>query len=86
MPEEKRTSPRVFSGLKMVFWMWGERMSKGFCYNFAVVSALLFGVGIVNNTFVGSAIAEKKKCDKCGDAASKAENNCTREGHTQSTK
>lgn len=57
-------------------------MSKGFCYSFAVVSALLFGVGIVNNAFVGSAVAEERKCKTCGHAALKAENDCKCECHT----
>ncbi|OOP56615.1 MAG: hypothetical protein AYP45_08140 [Candidatus Brocadia carolinensis] len=56
-------------------------MSKGFCYSFAVVSALVFGVGVVNPVFVGSVMAEEKKCDKCGHASSKAENDCKCECH-----
>ncbi|TVL99367.1 MAG: hypothetical protein CV087_18260 [Candidatus Brocadia sp. WS118] len=61
-------------------------MLKGFCYSFTVVGALMFGVGVIDTAFVGSAIAEEKKCDKCGHATSKAENDCKCECHMQGPK
>ncbi|KKO21017.1 MAG: hypothetical protein DCC43_07255 [Candidatus Brocadia sp.] len=54
---------------------------KGFCYSFAVVSALMFGAGVVNAAFVGSAMAEEKNCDKCGHVPAKAENDCKCDCH-----
>ena len=56
-------------------------MLKGFCYSFAVVGALMFGVGVVDTAFFGSTLAEEKKCDKCGNAASTTENDCKCECH-----
>ena len=56
-------------------------MLKKFGYSLVVVGALMFGVGIVSNVFVGSAMAEEKKCDKCGDLPSKPSKDCKCECH-----
>ncbi len=44
----------------------GEKMVKKIGYSLVVAGALWFGTGVVNTVFVGSAMAEEKKCDKCG--------------------
>ena len=51
-------------------------MLKKFGYSLVVVGALLFGVGVVNTVLVGSAMAQEKKCDKCGDLPSKPAKDC----------
>ncbi len=56
-------------------------MLKKFGYSFIVVGALMLGVGVVNTVLVGSAMAEEKKCDKCGHLPSKAEKDCKCECH-----
>ncbi|HHT9113021.1 MAG: hypothetical protein HZA47_00630 [Planctomycetes bacterium] len=57
-------------------------MLKKFGYSLVIVGALMFGVGIVNTVLVGSAMAEEKKCDKCGHLPSKAEKDCKCACHT----
>ncbi len=57
-------------------------MLKKFGYSFIVVGALMLGVGVVNTVLVGSAMAEEKKCDKCGHLPSKAEKDCKCACHT----
>ncbi|OHB86621.1 MAG: hypothetical protein A3J73_04385 [Planctomycetes bacterium RIFCSPHIGHO2_02_FULL_38_41] len=56
-------------------------MLRKFGYGLVVVGALMLGVGVVNTVFVGSAMAEETKCDKCGHMPSKAENDCKCECH-----
>jgi len=41
-------------------------MLKKFGYSMVVVGALMLSAGVVNTVLVGSAMAEEKKCDKCG--------------------
>lgn len=41
-------------------------MLKKFVYGLFVAGALMIGSGVINTSFVGSAMAEEKKCDKCG--------------------
>lgn len=41
-------------------------MLKRFGYSLVVVGVLMSGVGVVTGVLVGSAIAEEKKCAKCG--------------------
>lgn len=41
-------------------------MLKRFGYSLIVAAALMVGVGVVNTVLVGSAMAEEKKCEKCG--------------------
>jgi len=59
----------------------GIKMLKKFGYSLVIVGALMFGVGIVNTVLVGSAMAEEKKCDKCGHLPSKAEKDCKCDCH-----
>ncbi|MDN3515438.1 MAG: hypothetical protein NG747_13700 [Candidatus Brocadia sp.] len=56
-------------------------MLKRFGYSLVVVGALVLGIGVVNSVLVGTAMAEEKKCDKCGHAPSKAEKDCKCECH-----
>ncbi len=44
-------------------------MLKRVGYSLVVAGALILGVGVVNSVLVGSAMAEEKKCDKCGHTA-----------------
>lgn len=55
-------------------------MLKKFGYSLLVVGALMVGVGVVNTAFVGSAMAEENKCDKCGHTASEGKD-CKCECH-----
>ncbi len=41
-------------------------MLKRFGYSLIVATVLMVGVGVVNTVLVGSAMAEEKKCEKCG--------------------
>lgn len=45
-------------------------MLKRFGYSLIVAAALMVGVGVVNTVLVGSAMAEEKKCEKCGHTPS----------------
>ncbi len=56
-------------------------MLKRFGYGLIVAAALMVGVGVVNTVLVGSAMAEEKKCDKCGDLPSKPGKDCKCECH-----
>lgn len=56
-------------------------MLKRFGYSLIVAAALMVGVGVVNTVLVGSAMAEEKKCDKCGDLPSKPAKDCKCECH-----
>ncbi|MCF6154353.1 MAG: hypothetical protein E3K36_03680 [Candidatus Brocadia sp.] len=59
-------------------------MLKKFGYSLVVASVLMFAVGVVNTTLLGSAIAaEEKKCDKCGHFPSVPEKNCKCECHSK---
>jgi hypothetical protein len=73
----------VFSASWLKFPEYEEEkeMLKEFSYSLVVVGALMFGVGVVNTALVGSAMAEEKKCDKCGHMPSKAEKDCKCECH-----
>ena len=57
-------------------------MLKKFGYSLVVAGALMLGVGVVNTVLVGSAMAEEKKCDKCGDLPSKPAKDCKCACHT----
>ena len=61
-------------------------MLRKFGYSLVVIGALMFGVGVVNTVLVGSAMAEEKKCDKCGHLPSQKEADCKCECHHQNTK
>lgn len=61
-------------------------MLKRFGYSLVVVGALMFGFGVVNSAFIGSAVAAEKKCEKCGHLPSKAEKDCKCECHTAAKK
>ncbi len=56
-------------------------MLKKFSYSLVVAGVLLFGVGVVNTALIGPAMAEEKRCDKCGHVPSKAEKDCKCECH-----
>lgn len=56
-------------------------MLRKFGYSLVVMGALMFGVGVVNTVLVGSAMAEEKKCEKCGHTSSQAEKDCKCECH-----
>ena len=56
-------------------------MLRKFSYSLVVMSALMFGVGVVNTVLVGSAMAEEKKCEKCGHLPSQKEADCKCECH-----
>jgi len=58
-------------------------MLKKISYSIIVVGALMLGVGVVNTAFVGTAMAEEKKCDKCGHMPSKPEGGCKCECHAK---
>lgn len=58
-----------------------KEMLRKFGYSLVVMGALMFGVGVVNTALVGSAMAEEKKCDKCGHTSSQAEKDCKCECH-----
>ena len=57
-----------------------KEMLRKFGYSLVVMGALMFGVGVVNTVLVGSAMAEEKKCDKCGHTA-KESKDCKCECH-----
>ena len=56
-------------------------MLKKFGYSIIVAGALMLGVGVVNSVLVSSAMADEKKCDKCGHLPSKSEKDCKCECH-----
>ena len=58
-----------------------KEMLKKFGYSLVVMGALMFGVGVVNTVLVGSAMAEEKKCEKCGHLPSQKEADCKCECH-----
>lgn len=58
-----------------------KKMVKKFGYSLVVMGVLMFGVGVVNTALVGSAMAEEKKCEKCGHECSKPEKDCKCECH-----
>ena len=51
-------------------------MLKKFGYSLIVAGALILGVGVVNSVLVGSAMAEAKKCDKCGHSGEAKDCKC----------
>lgn len=61
-------------------------MLKKFCLSIAVAGALISSIGMINATFIDTAIAEEKEkmCDKCGHVPSKIVPDCPcqcHEGH-----
>ncbi|MDQ1272940.1 MAG: hypothetical protein QG591_1570, partial [Planctomycetota bacterium] len=58
-----------------------KEMLRKFGYSLVVMGALMFGVGVVNTVLVGSAMAEEKKCEKCGHLPSQKEADCKCECH-----
>ena len=58
-----------------------KEMLRKFGYSLVVMGALMFGVGVVNTVLVGSAMAEEKKCEKCGQLPSQKEADCKCECH-----
>lgn len=58
-----------------------KEMLRKFGYSLVVMGALMFGVGVVNTVLVGSAMAEEKKCEKCGHLSSQKEADCKCECH-----
>ena len=58
-----------------------KEMLRKFGYSLVVMGALMFGVGVVNTVLVGSAMAEEKKCEKCGHLQTKKEADCKCECH-----
>ena len=74
---------RVFSAVWLNVQKGEEEkeMLRKFSYSLVVMSALMFGVGVVNTALVGSAMAEEKKCEKCGHLPSQKEADCKCECH-----
>ena len=74
---------RVFSAVWLNVQKGEEEkeMLRKFGYSLVVMGALMFGVGVVNTVLVGSAMAEEKKCEKCGHLPSQKEADCKCECH-----
>ncbi|TLD40940.1 MAG: hypothetical protein JETT_2817 [Candidatus Jettenia ecosi] len=53
-------------------------MLKKFCLSIAVAGALISGIGMINTTFINTALAEEKEkvCDKCNHVPSKIVPDC----------